>query len=203
MDYKNINDYEQLYLISENDDIAKELMFNKYRPIILSIANKHYTKLINRRIDLEDLVQEGYIGLFSAMNCFSEKANACFYTFCMICIDRQIRSYCRKYTSPKNEIINTSYSIDLHNDTKDLINIDEKDDELSIRNPEVYFSNNLLYEKLISFKNELPIQESLVFELRCNGFKYKEIAKLLDISISRVDNCIHIFKEKFTNIVDK
>ena len=203
MDYKNINDYEQLYLISENDDIAKELMFNKYRPIILSIANKHYTKLINRRIDLEDLVQEGYIGLFSAMNCFSEKANTCFYTFCMICIDRQIRSYCRKYTSPKNEIINTSYSIDLHNDTKDLINIDEKDDELSIRNPEVYFSNNLLYEKLISFKNELPIQESLVFELRCNGFKYKEIAKLLDISISRVDNCIHIFKEKFTNIVDK
>ena len=35
--YKDINDYEQLYLVSENDDIAKERLFNKYKPIIISI----------------------------------------------------------------------------------------------------------------------------------------------------------------------
>ena len=40
MDYKNINDYEQLYLIRENDDEAKDTVFHKYKPIIISIASK-------------------------------------------------------------------------------------------------------------------------------------------------------------------
>ena len=32
-DYKD-NDYELLYLISENNEEAKELFYNKYKPII-------------------------------------------------------------------------------------------------------------------------------------------------------------------------
>lgn len=202
MDYKNINDYEQLYLISENNDTARELIFEKYKPIIISIANKYYKTLSKKRIDMDDLIQEGYIGLSNAINSFQEQVNVCFYTFCVVCIERQIRCYCRKYTAGKNEIINTSYSFDAQNDENDLFNIDIKDDELSIRNPEIYISNTLVYEKLINFKNDLPLKQSLVFELRYNGFKYKEIAKLLDISINSVDSYIHIFKEKFTNIVE-
>ena len=41
------------------------------------------------------------------------------------------------------------------------------------------------------------MNQSLVFELRYNGFKYKEISTLLGITISSVDNCVHYIKMKF------
>ena len=71
------------------------------------------------------------------------------------------------------------------------------EDVNSLNNPITYLESDLLFNKIINFKNSLPMIQSLVFELRYNGFKYKEIASLLDISISVVDNCIHICRNKF------
>ena len=93
--YKNINDYEQLYLIRENDEEAKEIIFRKYKPIIISIANKYYDNLKDK-CELQDLIQEGYIGLSRAIDSYSENCNALFYTFACICISRQILSFFKK-----------------------------------------------------------------------------------------------------------
>lgn len=196
MDYRNINDYEQLYLISENDDEAKETVFRKYKPIIISIASKYYEYLKERGIDREDLIQEGQVGLYKAINAYKETEDACFYTFCIICIKREIKAYCRKYTSLKSEVLNTAYSIN-QQDNEDIIFYERELIDDSIFNPDIYVLNNYVYHKLINFKNSLTFKQSLVFELRYNGFKYREIAKLLDISINSVDNYIHKYKPKF------
>ena len=58
MDYKNINDYELIYMIRENDS-DKNIVFNKYKPLVESIAKECYKKT-NKSIDLDDLIQEGY-----------------------------------------------------------------------------------------------------------------------------------------------
>jgi len=39
MNYKKINDYELLYMVRENDDYSKDLLYEKYLPIIKSLAN--------------------------------------------------------------------------------------------------------------------------------------------------------------------
>ena len=67
MDYKQINDNELLYLISDNNDEYKNAVFEKYKPIVLAKA-KTYCK-INKdsSIDFSDLVQIGYIGLNNAI----------------------------------------------------------------------------------------------------------------------------------------
>ncbi len=196
MDYKNINDYEQLYLIRENDDEAKDTVFHKYKPIIISIASKYYNYLKERGIDREDLIQEGQVGLYKAINAYKETEDACFYTFCIICIEREIKSYCRKYTSSKSEVLNTAYSIN-QSENEDIFFYENELVDDSIFNPDTYLSNNYVYCKLIQFKNSLVFKQSLVFELRCNGFKYREIAELLDISINSVDNYIHNYKPRF------
>lgn len=196
MDYRNINDYEQLYLIRENDDEAKETVFQKYKPIIVSIASKYYGYLKERGIDREDLIQEGQVGLYKAINAYKETEDACFYTFCIVCIEREIKAYCRKYTSLKSEVLNTAYSIN-QQDNEDIIFYESELIDGSIFNPDIYVLNNDVYHKLINFKNSLTFKQSLVFELRYNGFKYREIAELLDISINSVDNYIHKYKPKF------
>ncbi len=191
--YKDINDYEQLYLVSENDDIAKERLFNKYKPIIISIAKK-YINYSNNKFDMEDLIQEGYIGLNRAISSFNEHEGVLFYTFSVVCIERQIKSYYRSYCALKNYYLNNAYSLDLEIDNMLLSDI-IKDPSIS-SNPVKSFDNTYLQDKLIEFKNNLDFRHSMVFELRYNGFKYREISELLDIPISIVDNCIHFCKEK-------
>ena len=54
-------------------------------------------------------------------------------------------------------------------------------------------------ENLIHFKNDLSSIESLIFELKYNGFKYKEIANLLDINMSKVNNSLRNIRKKLVN----
>lgn len=204
MNYKNINDYEQLYLIKENDDTANEIIFTKYKPIIYSIASKYYNMSNKNGIDIDDLCQEGYIGLANAIKSFKEDVNTCFYTFSIICIERQIKSYYNKYNSNKNRIMNHAYSLDIDIDNSDnMICIDAKEDEYSIHNPFIYLLDSFNNINLINFKHTLSTNESLVFELRYNGFKYKEIATLLGISSSCVDDCIRRIKEKLEKYLNR
>lgn len=191
--YKNLNDYEQLYLVCENDEYAKEKIFNKYKPIIVSIAKK-YLAYSNNRFDLDDLIQEGYIGLNRAISSFDDKENVLFYTFSIVCIERQIKSYYRQFKTLKNYHFYNSYSLDMEIDDMTLSDIVE--DKSILNSPTLFLDNSCLEEELINFKHSLDFRTSLVFELRYNGFKYREIADLLDISIGIVDSSIHNCKER-------
>ena len=39
--YREINDYEMLYLICESDDNDYDIMFKKYYPLIIKLINKY------------------------------------------------------------------------------------------------------------------------------------------------------------------
>ena len=54
MKYKNVNDYEVIYMIRENDEDAERLMYEKYRPLLYKYVNKYYS-LVSNRITYEDL----------------------------------------------------------------------------------------------------------------------------------------------------
>lgn len=195
--YKNINDYEQLYLIKENDDDARNLIFEKYKPIVLALAKKMF--LENKQIELDDLIQEGYIGLNKAVNAFDENKNILFYTFSIICIQRQMKCLIKRHTTQKNYADNNSISLDLECDDTSLYNYinDERIGNNPIESAEISF----YYAMLINFKNTLDPDLSQVFELRFNGFKYKEISNLLQIGVSSVDNYIHTIKERLKNYI--
>ena len=43
MKYKNVNDYEVIYMIRENDENAEKLMYDKYSPLLYKYVNKFYS----------------------------------------------------------------------------------------------------------------------------------------------------------------
>ena len=49
---------------------------------------------------------------------------------------------------------------------------------------------------VINFKNSLKSLDSAIFELRYNGFSYKDIASLLDIEEKKVDNVLFRIRKK-------
>lgn len=176
MDYKNYNDYELLYMVKENNDFMCDIIFNKYKNIIKRIAYNYFNSYRSNGIEYDDLIQEGYLGLNSAIYSFKEKENCSFYTFAIICIERQIKTYCKKISASKHEVLNNALSLDDDNNYFVPYTFDN------------VFNNILSKDDFIHYKNILSFKNSVVFELRYNGFSYKEISLLLDIPINTVDS---------------
>ena len=189
MNYKDVNDYEILYLIGEKDEKAEEILFAKYRNLILKIAMKYLPFVSSRGAELDDLIQEGYLGLYSAIRNYQMDNSTIFYTFALVCIERQMRTYCKKLGSTKQEILNRSYSLDvpLENAKDPLCNVIAKEEESPF--DKIVLSDYI--EKLVSFKNSLPFLNASIFELRLNGFSYQEISTLLDIPRVKVDSILY------------
>lgn len=71
-----INDYELLYLIRENNSVATNIMYQKYRPFIYTKIRKY-----NLNYDIDEYTQEGYIALYKAIKTFSENSRTRFFTY--------------------------------------------------------------------------------------------------------------------------
>ncbi|WP_274378303.1 sigma factor, partial [Rhodanobacter spathiphylli] len=67
-------------------------------------------------VDFDDLVQEGGIGLVSAVRFFKSDAGAAFKTFACLCIRRQILSAMRN--ASKRDIISLDYVRNLNSNVE-------------------------------------------------------------------------------------
>ena len=199
--YKD-NDYELLYLISENNEDAKELFYKKYKPII-ELKAKKFTKFVESKgYDYNDLIQEGMIGLSKAINDFSEQKDVQFTTFANICIERQIFSFMRNISTGRHKVLNESLSFDTTTNSYGTPLINLLDDK-NVK-PETTFIESEeredLYNDIVSVLNEKEIE---VFELRTKGFSYKEISGLLNITEKSVGKYIEKIKSKISKMLDE
>ena len=173
MNYKNVNDYEVMYMIRENDEDAVGLMYKKYTPLIRKIAHKYYGFMKNSGVEFEDLFQEGMIALNDAIISYNEMGDTLFYTYLTICLERHFITYCRNVNSNKFYYLNTSVR-------NDLIYLFSDETELS--------TSMILYQDFVEYKNCFEFLDANIFELRLNGFTYKEICKLLDVTRNVVES---------------
>jgi len=198
MNYKNFNDYELLDQIYSCNEDANEIMLYKYRPLIVSIATK-YIYLCQGGVDLNDLIQEGMLALNEAVNTFREDKETNFGTYARICIKRKIISLVKSTKTQKNMFLNDSISIE--DDDNNLFDRFLMDNSLD---PGSVIIENVYEQELIEKLNEqLTDLEKQVFELKLDGFEYKEIADILEKDSKSIDNTIQRIKTKLKNIIEK
>lgn len=198
MNYKNFNDYELLDQIYSCNEDANEIMLYKYRPLIVSIATK-YIPLCQGGVDLNDLIQEGMLALNEAVNTFREDKETNFGTYARLCIKRKIISLVKSTKTQKNMFLNDSVSIE--DDDNNLFDRFLMDNSLD---PGSVIIENVYEQELIEKLNEqLTDLEKQVFELKLDGFEYKEIADILEKDSKSIDNAIQRIKSKLKNIIEK
>ena len=196
MNYKDFNDYELLdHIYSCNED-ANEIMIYKYRPLTVNLAKK-LIKYCNGGIDLNDLIQEGLVGLNEAINNFREDKETNFGTYVKLCIQRRMYSVVKSTRTYKNKILNESISLEDEEDTNiDRFLIDNSN------NPSDMLEENAYQEEILKKLNEqLTDLERQVFELKKNYFNYKEIADILEKDPKVIDNTIQRIKTKLKKIM--
>lgn len=188
------NDFELVSLIRENNEEAREILYNKYKPIIVKKSTDQIYKLGSYGMEINDLIQEGYIGLDNAINCFNEKENTSFYTFALLCIDRQIITYIKKNTNNKTMVLNDAINLD---DGKEYLFRDNTDIEGSFINKEdAKEFINLICDSLSDI-------EKKVFSLKLEGYDIGEIANLLNKDTKVIYNTLHRIKYKIKLIMNK
>ena len=202
MQHKEYNDYELLYLISENNDEAKDLFYKKYKPIIEMKIKKYINYVQARGYDENDLIQEGMIGLSRALTDFKTQKDVQFNTFANVCIDRQIFSFLRDIDSGKHRVLNDSLSYDTTTNTygrglNDLLDNKNKNPETTFVEEE---ESNDLFDNILSV---LTDKEKDVFKLRSQGFTCKEIAALLNTTEKAVSHAIEKIKIKTKKVLDE
>lgn len=199
MSYDEVNDYELLSIVADNED-ATEILFKKYRPLIVGIARKFYSSIKNNGCDFNDFVQEAMIAFSMAINTFDEKKDALFFTYAKTCIERRLSTLLRTFNRAKNQLLNESYSVDLlADDAKSLENLLEDNNS----NPENrIIENENINEIIKKIEKSLTDLECEVFELKISGFNYKEIAEILDKDSKAIDNAIRRIRIKAKNYMN-
>jgi len=154
---------------------------------VLKLWSNYYHKKYKKfNIPVDELIQEGKIGLYYAIKNYNEAKDVKFYTFALLCIKRSMMACIAKWTRCKNLMYTNTFIYDDNH-------MDVNSYEI---NPEKIFESYEYEKMIINFKNSLDFLDANIFELRYNSFSYKDIAILLGISKKKVDNCLIKIKEK-------
>lgn len=205
--YKDLNDYELIYMISENNEDATNLLFSKYKPIVLKLANEYYRKskgIGQCGLELEDFIQEGYCALYNAIHKYSSAKNTIFYTYAIICIKGKLINLLVGNASDKYMALNSSISLNtnLKNGSDDFDLMDIISDRKSL-NPVLALEYSDLEDKLEKLIFSLEFEEGIICELKINGYTGREIAKLLDDDINFVYRTIIKLRKNLTILIEK
>lgn len=194
MKYKDYNDNELLSYIKEENEEANEIIYEKYKPFIINTSKKILLKYNNLGIELNDLIQEGMLGLSYAINTYEEIHNVIFYTYAKRCIENAILTLVKKSSCNKNKYLNNAVSLENSNDDYNLEDIlsDDKTPLNIIINKE---NNKEIYNYLNHLLTPL---EYKVLILKMKGHNYKEIATLLNKSSKNIDNALTRIKNKLS-----
>ena len=156
--------------------------------------------------DRDDLIQEGMIGLFSAVTDYDEGEKASFATFADMCIRRQmykaVESRNRMKNRPLNEYI--SFYAPASSETDDVSVIDTIRDDDSA-NPEVsVIAEENAKDLMARLRETLTPLEEKVFDLYISDYgNNAEMAAVIGKNEKAVDNAISRIKKKTKIIIEE
>lgn len=203
MNYKDYNDNELIYFIGENNEEANDIIYTKYKPLIVSISKKLYPGFKNTGVEMNDLIQEGMLGLNQAVLNFKESKDNTFYTFAKTCIERKILSLLVSTKRQKHKILNESISLDFQDKDGEAVSLEEIIGNNTFDPEKVILDTELEEELMNKILEGLTELEEKVFILKINNFNYNEIAEILDTTPKKIDNTLQRIKTKIRKILEE
>ncbi|MGM0506912.1 MAG: RNA polymerase sigma-70 factor [Bacteroidota bacterium] len=161
------SDHTLLSDISESDPNALNVLFNRYYPRLCDFA-LHYLKDLDRT---EEVVSEVFVNLWIKRE--------------SLVITRNVKSYL--FTATRNRALNQ-----IDKDTRrnrHHVWIDEVELKSSEQRPDRSIQIEEFNEAIDQLLEYMPPRQKEIFKLsRIDGFTYKEISKILSISVHTIQN---------------
>lgn len=199
--YSSMTDEEVISLVKNGDKHAIDFIIDKYK----NLVNMKVSKYFIIGAEKEDIIQEGMIGLFKAIQSYNSEKQNSFKTFANMCIERQlitaIKTSNRQKHIPLNGYVslNTSaYEDDEDTSVLEVLDSHQIEDPLDTITKKEYYQRveNAIDENLSDFEKQ-------VLARFIKGESYVAIAEKLETPVKSIDNAIQrIRKKAIKNIVD-
>ena len=193
---------EEYYLIrsTDGDITARDKLIEHNLRLVVFLAKKYE----NTKVDLEDLVSIGTIGLIKGIKTYSMDKNIKLATYASRCIDNEILMYLRKNKKIKTEVsFDESLSFDMDGNELHLEDILGTDPDIVTRGLEENLNKRIVIDEI----NKLSPRDREIIVLRydlLNGqeMTQKDVAELLGISQSYISRIEKKVIRRIKNVVN-
>ena len=198
--YRQYSDGELIDRLRRGETAIMDYICDKYKNLVRRKAKSMFIL----GADSEDLIQEGMIGLFKAVQDYDMGRDASFSTFAELCINRQMYTAVQAAKRKKHFPLNFYVSLDGEETGEDREGpgLSELLADRTKLNPEELFldKERVAYlEKLI--EEELSDFEKQVLDLYITGMSYSQIAKVLGRDEKATDNALQRLKSKIKKML--
>ena len=193
-EYANLTDEQIVDLTRKGNKEALNYLIDKYTELVSMKVSKYFIVGAER----DDIMQEGLIGLFKAIKCYSEEKQTSFKTFANLCVERQLQTAIKSSNRQKHMPLNSYISLNMsaydeNEDTSliEVLNSKTMEDPLDTLTKKEYykFVEDRIDENLSDFEKQ-------VLHRFTRGESYAQIAEGLDTQAKAIDNAIQRIRKK-------
>lgn len=183
------SDEELCVLAFRGDSEAEECLVARYGRVVRICARPYFLA----GGDSEDLIQEGMIGLLSAVRGFKPSGTTAFRTYAEACIRNRLYSAIRSATQGKHTPLNSSVPLEAES-LEESVDISRR---LLSENPEdALIGREEQNNRLSTLLNNLSKFEKVVLGWYLKGYSYAQIADMTGKSHKAVDNAVQRIRRK-------
>ncbi len=201
--YSDSSDEELILRLREGEGDITDYICDKYKRMVRAKAKSMF--LLGG--DVDDLIQEGMVGLFKAVRDYDSGRDASFATFAELCVSRQmykaVQASSRKKHMPLNTYISL-YSGGVETDESEETELMNALPSEGAKSPEEMIidqENVADLEQVI--EKELSAFEKQVLDLYITGMRYTQIARVLGKDGKSTDNALQRIKGKLRKAIGK
>jgi len=196
INYIEQNDQDLIEMAQSGDRLAEDAISQRYRSIVTKSVRSLY--LVGGSTD--DLIQEGMLGLLSAIRNFKPDGEASFKSFATVCIKRKIYSAIRNANKAKYLPLNSGIS--LEHLLSDETQTPRSTEILAYQqSPEEQVLASERRAELFNFVDCLSDLEKKVIVYYLEGYSYDEIADIIGKNTKSVDNAMQRIRRKLARSV--
>ncbi|MCC8170016.1 MAG: RNA polymerase sporulation sigma factor SigH [Oscillospiraceae bacterium] len=194
---EKMSDEELVALAQGGDSEALEAILSRYRNLVYAKAKPYFLA----GAEQDDIIQEGFIGLYKAITDFDGEKYPFFKVFAGVCVTRRIITAVKAAARQKHMPLNTYVSLNTYDSQGDAEPIIAKNE---LQNPEDIFIDRENVDGMEYKINKALSKLELEVLICCvKGMSYKEIADKLGKDVKAVDNAVQRIRKKLENILDK
>ncbi len=194
--YETMTDEHLIASLREGESEIMDFLMEKYKHMVRKKAKAMF--ILGGEND--DLIQEGMIGLFKAIQDYKVEEGASFSSFADLCVSRQLYSAVTASRRKKHQPLNSYVSISNGAEEINLDLIEGMQDQKA--DPEAVILSKEYQEQFEeALQARLSDLESRVYYLHMRGIDYQTIGKLLGKSPKVIDNTLQRIKIKAKDII--
>ncbi len=190
----DISDEELVKRAQNGDNDALEAILSRYKNLVCAKAKPYFLA----GADDEDIIQEGFIGLYKAVTDFDGDRFPFFKVFAGVCVTRHILTAVKAASRKKHLPLNSYVSLDSggydDDGDKTLMDVIASGE---LQNPEAILIDRENVDGMeYTINKVLSKLEAQVLVLHLEGMTYGEIAERLGKDTKAVDNAVQRIKKK-------